>query len=277
MTGAGTVRRLELTQVAVVVTALLVVAVVSIDAVRFHVLPLLDGGQLVLDAHTAVLAALVGLEVVVLWRAARSLARQLVAERRRRRLPILRRQAVGSHTVAIVGGGRPRAFCSGLLRPRLYVTESALLALSSLELRAVVEHEACHARRRDPLRLAIARVVADGFGFIAPLRRLAARQHAVADLVADRAAVAAVGTGQPLAAALLRLEEPTPERLDQLLGRPLATAPRPLVAGAFVVIAALTVLAFANAVAPNDPALPLVFLPGLVVPALLALRAAPER
>jgi Zn-dependent protease with chaperone function len=273
MTGAPAVRRLELGVAALVATSALLMGVVTLDAARFHLPGWLSGHDLHLDAHTIGLLALLAVQGIVAWRAVRSVFRQVRLERRRRRLPVLASRAVGPHAVAVIAGGRPRAFCAGFRRPRIYVTEGAVDALAPAELRAVVEHEACHARRRDPLRLALARVVGDGFGFIPRIRALAGRQLAVADLAADRAAVVALGSPQPLAAALLKLDEPTAERLDHLLERPLAVAPRPVLACALATLLGIGAVLVALFLLPSDPALPLALLPGLAVPALVAFGA----
>jgi Zn-dependent protease with chaperone function len=274
MIGAAAVRRLELALAGLVATAVLLMLVVAVDAVRFHLPGLLGGEHAELDAHTIALALLLAVEAVVLWRAGRSLARQVTALRRLAHVPARGSQTVGGRPVTVVGGTQPRAFCAGLLRPRVCVTEAAFARLAPDELRAVVEHEACHARRRDPLRLAVAQVAADGFGFLAPVRRLPASQAAVADLAADAAAVAALGTAQPLAAAMVRLRDPAPERVDHLLGRPLAVPHRALSACALAAVGGLGALAVTLVVLPQDPALPLVLLPAVAVPALLAFRAA---
>jgi Zn-dependent protease with chaperone function len=274
MIGAAAVRRLELALAGLVATVAALMLVVTVDAVRFHIPALLSGEHAELDAHTLALALLLAVEGVALWRGGRSLARQAAARRRLARLPVRARQTIGRHEVTVVAGTQPRAFCTGLLRPRVCVTEVALARLAPAELRAVVEHEACHARRRDPLRLAVAQVAADGFGFLAPLRRLPASQAAVADLAADTAAVAALGTAQPLAAAMLRLREPAAERVDHLLGRPLPVPDRALSACALTMLGGLGALAVTLAVMPHDPALPLALLPALALPALLAFRAA---
>jgi Peptidase family M48 len=274
MIGLAAVRRRELALAGLVATAALLMLVVTVDAVRFHLPALFGDERASLDAHMLALVLLLAVEGVVVWRAGRSLGRQLAAQRRLARLPVRARRAIGGHAVAVVGGSQPRAFCAGLLRPRVCVTEVALARLAPAELRAVVEHEACHARRRDPLRLAVAQVAADGFGFLRPLRRLPAGQAAVADLAADAAAVAALGSPQPLAAALVRLREPAPERIDQLLGRPLPVPHRAVSAVALTALGGLGALAIALAVLPRDPALPLALLPACAVPALLAVRAA---
>jgi len=269
MTGTQAVRRREAALTALVTTAVLVMVVVAVDAVRWHLPALLAGGHPPPDAHALALLVLLAVQVVVVWRAGRSLLRLRSAQRRLRRLPERGRRTVAGRPVTVVGGTEPRAYCAGLVRPRVCVSESALARLSPEELRAVVEHEAGHVRRHDPLRLAVAQVAADGFG----LPRVTTRQAALADLAADAAAVSALGSPRALAAALVRLRDPTPERVDHLLGRPLPAPSRALSACAAGVLAALALLAGALLLLPSDPALPLLLLPAVAVPALLAFRA----
>jgi Zn-dependent protease with chaperone function len=268
------IRRSELALAALATTALLLATIVMVDAIRFHLPLLLSGVHPAVDRHTVALTVLVLAEAFVTWRALRSLRRQLAAQRRLRAVPVARALTVAGHGVAVLGDPRPLAFCSGLRRPRVYVTSGALARLAPDELRAVVEHEAHHARRRDPLRLLVAQTLADAFA-IRALRDLPDRQHTTADLAADAAAVAAAGTARPLAAAMLRLDDPQPERVDQLLGRPLAGGSRTLLACTLVATAALVALAVAMTLAPADPALPALALLALASPAILACRRRP--
>lgn len=99
--------------------------------------------------------------------------------------------------------------------------------LSHEELDAVIAHESHHARRRDPLRLLVARSVAADLFFLPVMRRLAERYAAMAELAADEAAVGATRGPRALASALLAFDaHPSPavvgiapERIDHLLGR----------------------------------------------------------
>ena len=137
-------------------------------------------------------------------------------------------------------GARPLAFCAGLLHPRVYVSTGAVQRLSEDELAAVVEHEAHHARRRDPLRILIARAIGEAYALTA----LPRREQALAELAADAAAVRRRGAA-PLAAALLAFDAAAiaPERVDRLVGTPPNDeVPRALVAGAGLVIVALVAL-----------------------------------
>jgi Zn-dependent protease with chaperone function len=51
-----------------------------------------------------------------------------------------------------LAGDDATAFCAGLLRPRVYLTEGVVRVLDPGALDAVLVHESAHARRRDPLR-----------------------------------------------------------------------------------------------------------------------------
>jgi len=115
---------------------------------------------------------------------------------------------------------RPRAFCLGLLRPRVYVSTGALSGLEGSALAAVLAHERHHLRRRDPLRLATGRLLARAFFFLPALDVLAADQQILAELSADAGALAVAPGGRAgLAGAMLAFEEGiAPERVDQLLG-----------------------------------------------------------
>jgi bla regulator protein blaR1 len=125
---------------------------------------------------------------------------------------------------------RPRAFCAGLLSPRVYVSTGAVALLDERALGAVLAHERRHARRRDPLRTAAGRVLARSLFFVPGLGELVRREQLLAELSADESAVnAAPGNRSALARAMLgfsdsaRPGEPTavdPARADYVLGSP---------------------------------------------------------
>jgi hypothetical protein len=162
---------------------------------------------------------------------------------------------------------RPLAFCAGYLRPTIYLSSGAIERLSGEELAAVLAHEAHHLRRRDPLRRLASRVAADALFFVPALRRMSERQAELGELEADQAAVAAIRDRRPLAAALLKFDDPTPstataagvdpERVDHLLGVPGAGAWRlrrlSILASAAVVpaLALLAVLLARGAIEPG--------------------------
>jgi len=268
--------RAELALAALAATALLLATIVMVDALRFHLPLLVSGEHPAIDRHTVALTLLALAQTVVTWRAVRSLRRQRGVARRLAALPVVERRRVGPHAIAIVADARPVAFCAGLRRPAVFVTTGALERLAPDELLAVVEHEAHHVRRRDPLRLLVAQTLADAFA-LASLRDLPERQHATADLAADAAAVAAAGSPRPLAAAMLRLPDPRPERVDHLLGRPLAGGSRMLLGCTMVATSALVATAVGLVVAPEDPALPALPLLVLAMPSLLACRRRAQR
>ena len=176
---------------------------------------------------TGIVSLVLGmLALAVVALAGASAVRQLRASRRfMKALPVNDRRSFGGMAVTVVEHSKPRAFCTGLLRPRVYVSSGTLAALNDEELRAVLAHEVHHARQRDPLRIFLGRLIGDSLFFVPAARRLGERYAALAELAADRAAVRTTGDPAPLASALLSFEaaDPAvvgiaPERVDQLMG-----------------------------------------------------------
>jgi hypothetical protein len=155
--------------------------------------------------------------------------------------------------VTLIDEAQPQAFCAGLLRPRIYLSTGALRNLGRDELEAVLAHEEHHRMRRDPLRIALARVFSHAFFFLPVLRRLSDRYCAVAELAADDAAVRTT-SGPTLASALLCFGTSAhphgavgiaPERVDHLLGRtPSWRLPGALLVGGLATLMLLTLLAW---------------------------------
>ena len=196
--------------------------------------------------------AAVGLAVAL--RGVRSLWRQVRAQRRfLRALRTVEVRGVDGSAVTVVLGAEPKAFCAGLLRPRIDLSTAALSLLTPNELAAVAAHEAHHRSRRDPLRILAARALADAFFFLPALRQMAQRYGQLAELAADEAATEAKGR-TALASALLRFGARSgeaapvvgiaPERVEHLLGgAPRWQLPLSILAGSLVVLAGLVSLA----------------------------------
>jgi Zn-dependent protease with chaperone function len=176
-----------------------------------------------------VVLALASVGLVALSLGLRSVAHQLLAQRRLA-VRLSGRCVRRAGTVRVIDDARPRAMCAGLLKPRIYVSTAALERLAPRELEAVLAHEAHHCRRRDPLRLAVAQVLSDALIFLPPVRRMARHHALLTEIDADAAAVrSAQGDPSGLAGAMLRIagsEAPDgavgieAERVDSLLGRP---------------------------------------------------------
>ena len=213
--------------------------------------PALNAAAALLLAFAALGAAVL---VVALWAA----WRQVRGHRRLLRLLVVERPLPGHQSVSVIAGGVPHAFCAGWLRPRIYVSAAAVERLSDEQLQAVLAHEQEHRRRRDPLRLAVGRILCEALFFLPVLRPLHDRYGEVAELTADAAAVAAAGGSPgPLAAAMLTFDAHTqgggvgisPDRVDSLLGLPRTWQPPwALLLGAlFTVVLVLVVVWRASA------------------------------
>jgi Zn-dependent protease with chaperone function len=116
-------------------------------------------------------------------------------------------KAVGLARFDCVGGGSPVAFCAGVVRPTVFISEAAVAGLSEAELLAVLHHEADHARRHEPLRRAALTAAAEVLTFLPIVGWWSERQIARSELSADAAAERMVGRSA-LAGALLVMTRP---------------------------------------------------------------------
>jgi hypothetical protein len=263
----GGFQRLEIALGLLGLTAAALVFVLAIDTVWIHGAEIVQYprhfGEHATDPESIGFVLVGGIATFVILRAATSLIRQLRRQRAfLRALPLRGATVLHCYPVRLFPGGPLDVFCAGLLRPAVYVSEQMLRETSSCELRAILLHEDHHRRRRDPLRLLLARVVSDAFRPLPPLASLADRQRALSDLAADAAAVRALGSAQPLAAALVRFDADAagvaPERVDQLVrDAPPETVPSWLLAAAAMTLAAITAVAVSLPLGWHPPALPL--------------------
>jgi BlaR1 peptidase M56 len=181
------------------------------------------------NINAIVIVLLAALGAVVTVRALGGAMRECRASRRFSRA-VSRLQLETLRGAAVVPDTQPRAFCAGLLRPRVYVSAGAVALLDEAALNAVLAHERHHARRRDPLRFAAGRVLAHALFFLPELGLLVERQQALAELSADESAVDGVPAQRSaLARAMLSFSDAhtsgreggvDPARIDYLLGEP---------------------------------------------------------
>lgn len=263
MSDRAALRRRELAVAALGLTVAMMCVLVGVDAVRHHVgtiiLAAMEWRLDIVDPVGLLVAVIAAADAVALALAVRSILRDALRQRAfLRRLPIQGVRCLHGTTVCMIAGQQPRAFCAGLLRPRVFVSMGALAKMADREMHAVVAHEAEHATRRDPLRLLLARAVSDAFPFLPCLRRLATQQATLAELSADAAAVRAIGSRQALASALVAFGEAgslgdiAPERVDQLIGRsPARVVSRSLLVAVGGVLAALGVLTLGTLLWPD--------------------------
>ncbi len=116
-------------------------------------------------------------------------------------------RAAGLDRIECVRGGSPVAFCAGIVRPTVFISEAAVAGLSDAELLAVLHHEADHARRHEPLRRAARTAAAEVLMFLPIVGWWSQRQMTLSELRADVAAERIVGRSA-LAGALLVMTAP---------------------------------------------------------------------
>jgi Peptidase family M48 len=153
---------------------------------------------------------------------------------------------------------RPAAFCFGLLKPRVVVTDGLLAQLTADERAAAIWHEAQHARVREPLKCLTARLATRTFFWLPLLADLFDRYLLVKELQADQLASArtsrralagalcAVVT-EPTSAGAVGLADHASTRIDRLFdpAAPLLPLTRPRRIALTVVAVMLVAVVFA--------------------------------
>lgn len=148
--------------------------------------------------------------------------------------------AAGTSGVYRTPARRPAAFCFGLRKPYVVVTQGLLDQLDPDEQAAAVWHEAHHARVREPLKCLAARIAAQTFFWLPLVRDLLDRYLLVKELEADRLAAqrtsrrALAGAlyeviGAPTPAGAVGLSDCAASRIDRLFDEsaPLPRLTRP--------------------------------------------------
>ncbi|MBI2755916.1 MAG: M56 family metallopeptidase [Chloroflexi bacterium] len=170
---------------------------------------------------------------------------------------VARRVGLGGR-LDVVDLPTPVAFCYGYLRPRVIVSRGLVATLPRQQLAALLLHEREHVRQRDPLKVALGKLLAAGVFFVPALSALYRHYLVEKELAADSAVIRAQGSATSLAAALVVFLErgPAPPpafsagadealeaRLDSLLGGPIRFRPRigriPLLGSATTIALAL--------------------------------------
>lgn len=210
-------------------------------------------GWVVAPALLAILLAWATRLVFVLTRASRTLHRMPTAIWLPERL-VSSIERTGAGPVRCIAGSVPIAFCAGVRRPEIVVSEGLAERLDHNELDAVLLHEREHLREREPVVRAAFEAAALVLFFFPMARWWSRRRIEKAELRADQAALREVGP-RPVAAALCALGSALPSqaafsgaaelRVAQLLGDPLPSR-RP---GLSLVATSLLGFPFAVAVA----------------------------
>lgn len=117
---------------------------------------------------------------------------------------LLHRLGVQRQTHLVIGD-QPAAFVRGFFRPNIYLSTGLVAILTLEELEAVILHERWHALHRDPLRLAIVKVMTHPFRSLASVQEMAFRHALAIEVEADHYVIQRMQTSRWVAAALLRL------------------------------------------------------------------------
>lgn len=161
------------------------------------------GAVTLILALAAALSA--GMRAIALTSRTRALTTRCRPVRARARVAIAASRLGLAGRLTVFSSPGALAFTAGLLRPRVYLSSAAVEALASDELEAVLLHERAHMLARDPLRVAVARLLTSALFFIPLADALRGQFELAKELDADREVLAVQRQVAPLAGALDRL------------------------------------------------------------------------
>jgi Zn-dependent protease with chaperone function len=106
--------------------------------------------------------------------------------------------------ICIIDDKRPVAFTYGFIHPQIVISTGLVQILDLNEVEAVLEHEYCHYKNKDPFKLSLYNCLARLFFFLPVFQKILQRYVTQKELTADTFAMEQVGL-KPVASALYKL------------------------------------------------------------------------
>lgn len=106
--------------------------------------------------------------------------------------------------IQVIDDKRPVAFTYGFIYPQIVISTGLVQILDSDEVEAVLEHEYCHYKNKDPFKLSLCNCLARLFFFLPVSQKILKRYATQKELAADTFAIEQVGL-KPVASALYKL------------------------------------------------------------------------
>ncbi|MBP1964008.1 M56 family metallopeptidase [Paenibacillus aceris] len=117
------------------------------------------------------------------------------------------------HQLRIITSKIPTAMTIGFWKPQIILSTGLLDMLEPSELQAVIEHEKCHMKHRDPLAIFLLSVISKALRYIPIFTWIADKYPIMIELRADKYAIGQMNQPADLGSALLKLlkqQAPTP-------------------------------------------------------------------
>ncbi|RTE11608.1 M56 family metallopeptidase [Paenibacillus whitsoniae] len=118
---------------------------------------------------------------------------------------IAARSGLRPEQLRIIRHASPLAMTVGLWRPRIVLSTGLIAMLEESELRAVIEHEKCHVRYRDPLGIFLLTMMSKAMGYIPMFTWMSHKYPIMIELRADKFAIGQMAQSADLGSALLKM------------------------------------------------------------------------
>ncbi|KRE35330.1 M56 family metallopeptidase [Paenibacillus sp. Soil724D2] len=117
---------------------------------------------------------------------------------------------LGEGQIQIISYKAPIAMTIGLWKPRVILSSGLMDMLEPNELCAVIEHEKCHMRHRDPLAIFLLTMISKSMWYIPIFAWMADKYPIMIELRADKYAITQMNQSAHLGSALLKLLKQAP-------------------------------------------------------------------
>ncbi len=107
--------------------------------------------------------------------------------------------------ILVCQSNHPFAFCFGFINPKIYISTGLVKILSKKELEAVLRHEKYHLSNKDALVGFFATIIQSLFPFFPIIADIAKHYRIQNEIAADRSAIIAMGSSEPLISVLRKI------------------------------------------------------------------------
>ncbi|MBA2941714.1 M56 family metallopeptidase [Paenibacillus sp. CGMCC 1.16610] len=112
---------------------------------------------------------------------------------------------LAEHQLRIISSKAPTAMTIGFRKPQIILSTGLLDMLDPTELHAVIDHEKCHMKHRDPLAIFLLSIMSKALWYIPIFAWLAKKYPIMIELRADKYAIGQMNQPADLGSALLKL------------------------------------------------------------------------
>ncbi len=143
--------------------------------------------------------------IFILYRTLRFRQRVIANQKFNKELNLLLKELNLQDKGYVVKGGKPFAFCLGIINPKIYISTKMLSLMNKNELAAVLIHEKYHLEHRDTFIMLILSIAKSLFPFFPAFSDFSRNYHIEQEIKADHKALKSLGDKRPILSVMKKL------------------------------------------------------------------------